>query len=434
MNHLKKLLILIIFLCIVPVAESLEYNKYSEPTFSIDNKTLIKSVDFCFEYNNETLCRKAETFRDDNFGIICGYAPLIIRQKDVVHYHFRCELNNSNKICPLVLNLDRWPQKIITDDFEQRLDQDSIIVEKFPFVLSGHNRSLYFPRNEEYEYNLSKSGLDYVLRICSKVSKNIHESSIEMVAISSELNKTNFHFHSSVSLYENPPTLAFGSERTVGKITITEFFTGRIFDWHPELPYANLAIELYPINESYDKNETLLMEFNSISGIDIEQLPYDVENKKWLFPKSGTRQIAFDYNSWLFPFSTYTTKIIIVENNISLTGNQTLKIPNSEFLDGSVSFDKNEIKIEIFYNWSGYLLLGIILCIFCGILFYSFRKIKSNKKIPSFAYFVQLIPFLSLIGGVIGGIIRLQSILFFVLLSSYACFLIYYIYKRHKKV
>ena len=430
MKHLKKLSLFLIFIYFLPIVQSLEYNQYSEPAFSIDGKTLIKSINFCFEHDGEILCRKVGDFQDDIFGISCDYT-MFVRKEDVIHYYFKSELNESGKICPLVLNLDTWPQKIITDDFESWLVEEPKVFEKFPFILSGNNRSLYFPENKDYEYNLSKLNGEYILNICSKQTKNIHESSFEIVAISDELNQTNFHNNPSISLYENPPSWAgFGPEVSL-KIIITEFFTGNIFEWHPELPYANLALKLYPINLSYDDNEPLLIEYASISGRDKAWLPYDVKNKFWLFPESGTRQIKFDYNSWFFPLSKYTSKIMITEGNITLVGNYTFKIPNSEFLDGFVSFNNNEIKIEMFHNLSEFLLLLIVIITFYLPLLYSFKKIKSKTKINKFQSFYQLIPFVSIL--ILIGIIPFLSIFNFVILLSYGCFWSYFIYKKYLK-
>lgn len=428
-DYLKKLIFLVIFLCIVPVvAQGLEYNKYSEPTFSIENKTLIKSVNFCFEHDDKMLCKQVGDFRDDAIGISCNYL-MFVRSIDVIHYQLRCELNKSEKICPVVLNLDKWPQKIVTDEFEISLDKKPVVLDTFPFMLSGNNRSLYFPKNEKYSYHLQKTDSGCLLRICSKESKNLYESSIEMVAISSELNKTNFHNHPSISLYENPPTGTLGPVESIAKIDIEEFFTGRILEWHPELPYANLAVEIAPKNKSYDKNEILILKFKSISGTYTERIPYNIENGKWSFPKSGTKQVAFDYNSWFFPLSKYTTEILI-ENDVPLAGNQTLEIHNSEFLDGTVSFDKNKIKIEIFHNWSCYLLLLIILSFFYPTLGYSLRQVKQKAKIPNFIYFLQLIPFSSII---VKDIMPLKSGFFFILLLSYVCFWLYFSYTKYKK-
>lgn len=424
----SKTMFLVFFLIFIPTVYGLEYDQYKEPMYSIENESIINNIKFCFNYEDEIFCRPVSDFKDDIRGVTCDYT-MFVRSVDVIHYQFRCELNKSKKICPLVLNLGDWPQKIVRADFEININEDSVLIDKFPFILSGKNHNLYVPSNLGYDYRLYKLNENFILEICSQKQKNIHEASIEVVAVPIELNKTNFHNIYSIKLYENPPTYSFGPEETIGNIEIDEFFTGQLFKWDPYLPYAKIAVEIFPENETYDKNETLLIKFESISIMETLQIPYIIDQKKWIFPESGTVQVDFEYTTWFFPMTKYTSNII-VENNISLSGNQSLKIPNNIFLDGFVIFDKNRINIEIFHNQTFYFILILIL-IFYGVpLIYSFYKINSGTRINTPVYFFQLIPICFIL---FWQIIPPISFLFIILLLSYLIFWMYYFYKKYYK-
>ncbi len=399
------------------LAGGLEYNKNSEPVCTIDNKALIKSDMCCLEYGNETLCRKIGTFQDSNFSVKCEYY-MGIRKENVLMYFFTYELNNSGKFYPLVINLYTWPEKIVTDDFENPLNEEPLMVDTFPFVLSGNNRSLYFPENKNYEYYLSNSQGEYILYIYSKTSKNTDHSSIEMVAVSSVLNKSNFHECSPIYLYENPPTWSsFGPERT--KIEIKKFFTGRMLSWHPELPYVELSLEICPPNESDNGNKTLVIKFNGISGMMTENVSYDINNKRWCFPEEGTEQIYFNYNSWLYPLSKYITTIKI-DSNISFNGSQSLEIPGKQLLDAEVIYKWDEIKIEVYNNWWTCILLIFILLSYLPAISWFRKYLKDEEKTFSSSLVVyEVIPILFSGFSLLVNWIPLKSILFLVLLSSW---------------
>lgn len=424
------LAILSLFISTVSIAHGIEYNKSSEPLFTLDNKTIIRTVDFCFEHEGNTLCRPIGDFKDPEFGISCDY-DIFFRNTDVIRYRFKHEFTKPpESVCPLVVNLGNWPRKMITDHSEENISERSI--DTSPFAISGNDRSLFFVLNKNYNYTIIKKENTCILHICTDESKRVVQGAIEMVAVPTELNKSNFREHPSISLYENPPTVTLGPEETFkAEIKVKEFFRGSIFEWHPELPYANLALQIYPENKSYNKNETLFIEFRSPSGIEHEELPYNIENKKWNFPKSGTKQIKFDYNSWYFPLSEYETIILIKNNNMSIVVDDSLEIPNSEFLTGQAINSTRDnievIEIKIVQNLLTYLVLVPILFIFYLSLGYSVQKVRTETKIPNVIWLSQSIPFGLIF---IKDLIPLKSILFLILFLSIVIFLIYYYYKR----
>ncbi len=429
MNY-PKLIAMILFLTIIPTGHSIEYNKNSGPLFTLNNEVLINNIQFCFkDHSNYTYCRPIYDFNDENKGITCDYYWISIF-KNNIHLGYNCEIKKQmSEICPIVLDLDTWPSHIITDELEENLKTTKI--NNSIFGLSSDNKSLVFKAdiNKDHDTKIISSKDSIRLYICSKSSKiGNYSTTIDMVASTKKIN--NETLHDPISIIENPPIYSFGPEETAseGEIITIDFFKGRVNEWHPELPYADLAFEISPKNKTYNKNEILLIEFKGTGGTYEEEIPYNNKSRMWIFPVSGTKQIKFEHDSWLFPFSQYTTTINIT-NNISLNNSQELEIHNSKFLEGTVDFSKNEIKVEIYYNQTSLWIIIILIFISSSTLLYSFKILYNNTKIPSSTYFIPVVPIIPLYYV---NILPIESIISITLFSGNFLFWSYFLLKKYK--
>jgi len=386
---MKKLIFLIIFFISVTTVQGLEDGSIQDRSrFTLDNTTLVNGIGFCFGYyNNSIACRYIADFDDKNYGLKCDYEA-VGKFPNHIKYNVQCEIKKEwESVCPLVFDLGNWSKSIVTDDFEENITL--MRLNQSVFALSGINKSLVFIADENYNYGIEKNESVRLL-ICSKTSRAGNYSySIQMVAANQEINK--FTLHEPIAVLEHPPTITIGPRISITEIKIENLVRGNIFEWHPELPYANLALKFEPIN-NYNKNESILVKFRGTSGVEeSEIIYYDKDKNLWIFPSYETKQVKFDYNSWLFPIDEYKTEIIIENGSLSTTEIQDLNIPESEFLIGLANLNQNKIEVKIFRNQTAYFMLILILFFFYAPLIYLFKIVKT--RIPKFIYLVQTIPF-----------------------------------------
>jgi len=408
-------------------SEKLEYHRDSEPIFTLDGETLIKNVKFCFEKNGEILCRPIGDFIDNELGVACDYTMFGKKEivssasgvefREAIYYKFKCELETpSSYVCPLAINLNNWPTKVLMDNFEENISGELTVTS--PFGLSGSDRGIVVVVEGDYISTITKEE-DFYLNIYSIESKTFYESQnyVKIIVYPRELNISDL---SGFGLIE--PEVKIGPEETL--IEIKDFFIGILIGLDPQLPYVNMEIKITPENEI--RIESIVLEYESLLGKDSEVLVFDNANKSFYF----SRQVRFFGSSWLYPFDTYLTELK-TEDNISFKKHENrVDVPGHSFLEAKISFENNTISVKIERNvinslklfWVITLSFMLIFCASSAISKKSIRrslKDSSWKLIGSLGWLLSFAAAIGFVWGVLAGIgaepIPILSIFFWIL-------------------
>lgn len=363
-------------------SEKLEYHRDSEPILTLDGKTIIKNVKFCFEKNGEILCRPIGDFIDNESRIACDYTMFCKKEivssasgvefREAIYYKFKCELETpSSYVCPLAINLNNWPTKVLMDNFEENISGELTVTS--PFALSGSDRGMVVVVEGDYISTITKEE-DVYLNIYSIESKTLYESQnyVKIIVYLRELNISDL---SGFGLIE--PEVKIGPEETL--IEIKDFFTGILIGLDPQLPYVNMEIKITPENEIHI--ESIVLEYESLLGKDSEALVFDNANKSFYF----SRQVRFFGSSWLYPFDTYLTEL---KTDISFERcENVVDVPGHPFLEAKISFENNTISVKIERSVIDSLKLFLVIIFSFALIFYPSSAIfKRSIKRSSKAY------------------------------------------------
>lgn len=383
-----------------------------QPQIKYENTALINKWELCYERENNVICNK-NNYHDININSnVTVFSADLINRFDL---YTIVKFNSSpvvKSFCPLVLDLDTWPQymvplldaQIVGDDirfdlsykheitnysfsnnqilyFEKKINNEWITFKQQEqyggmVILVGDNKSIIITKPSEGRYYPSP---DYFIKIELLSNKHV-VASVCTTKHSDELlppKGPNAHVvfgdfdiinmvrmgiiltNIPEPIISAPDTIKTklykGSLWPLGKITSPEIVAN--VDLEAEEHFFNNLT--FTWNREYGKKSKIIQSKNGLMNFN--------------------QPIMLNSNSWMYPFDTYEA-VVYVNPPVLQKTNRNLSFDNSEPYEGIASFEKNKITFFIGRNIES-VTKYLIYTLFCIFIYYiSIRHIKNLKK------------------------------------------------------
>lgn len=385
----------------------------SPPKVTYENQTIVNDWKICYQKENVSICKWKDNKEDPDINFNVGIYLEDIRNRLDLYTIAKFNSNPSvNYFCPLVLDLDTWPQYMILLGDKEIKTETEMVIEYAPFRISNleiYDKSFLdvkiYKNNDETHISTHKIYGGVLILMGS------NKSFIITKPIGGQFNQSQDFFFKTEILLNGHIQASVCTTNHTSELLLTKGPNAYIVFDEPDTEKI-VEMSLYlsnipdPIINPPESIETQFFEGNVwplyysspeiVPKIVFEQIEnfFPFLTFTWITQngeinktvKNNNNEIIFEQpvllngNSWMYPIDKYEA-IVYINPPVIRNANRSMSFISDDAHEGTAQFENNRILFQVERNRNSQTKYFIGLVISIIVFYYSNKHIKNLKKI-----------------------------------------------------